>query len=157
MLCHAFTTARYLQEVTVPQIESTLAANGRDRDKFEIVATMFTAAGDTEEQIQKARTALRRQVSFYGSTPAYKGVFELHGWHDLQPKLNRLSKEGKWDEMATSLPEEVVDAFVISGTAEQVVDHLKTVFAGKIDRTTFGFDVKDPDRLKALIQRMKTA
>jgi alkanesulfonate monooxygenase SsuD/methylene tetrahydromethanopterin reductase-like flavin-dependent oxidoreductase (luciferase family) len=57
--------------------------------------------------------------------------------------------------MAASLPEEVVDAFVVSGTAEQVVDKLKTIFDGKIDRTTFGFDVKDPDRLKALIQRMK--
>jgi hypothetical protein len=46
---------------------------------------------------------------------------------------------------------------VVSGTAEQVVDQLKTVFAGKIDRTSFGFDTKDPDRLKALIQRMKAA
>ncbi len=157
MLCHAFTTARYLQEVTVPMIEATLAENGRDRSKFEIVATMFTAAGDTEEQVQKARTALRRQISFYGSTPAYKGVFELHGWNDLQPKLNRLSKEGKWDEMAASLPEEVVDAFVISGTPEQVVDEMKVMFGGKIDRTSLGFEVKDPDRLKALIQRMKAA
>jgi len=157
MLCHAFTTPRYLREVTVPMIEATLAENGRDRGKFEIVATMFCAAGDTDEEVDKARTALRRQISFYGSTPAYKGVFELHGWNDLQPRLNRLSKEGKWDEMAESLSEEVVDAFVISGTPEKVVDQLKTVFAGKIDRTTFGFGVKDPDRLKALIQRMKAA
>jgi len=82
-------------------------------------------------------------------------VFELHGWNDLQPKLNRLSKEGKWDEMADSLPEEVIDAFVLSGTAEQVVDQMKTIFGGKIDRTSLGFDVKDPDRQKALIQRAK--
>jgi probable F420-dependent oxidoreductase len=155
MLCHAFTTARYLQEVTVPAIEETLAQNGRDRSKFEIVATMFCAAGDTEEEVQKARKRLRTQISFYGSTPAYKGVFELHGWYDLQPKLNRLSKEGKWDEMAEMLPEEVVDAFVISGTPEQVVDQMKTVFAGKIDRTSLGFAVKDPDRRKALIQRAR--
>jgi probable F420-dependent oxidoreductase len=155
LLCHAFTTGRYLREVTVPMVEETLAANGRDRSKFEIVATMFTAAGDTDEEVQKARTRLRQQVSFYGSTPAYKGVFELHGWFDLQPKLNRLSKEGKWDEMAASLPEEVVDAFVISGTAEQVIDEMKVMFGGKIDRTSLGFEVKDPDRLKALIQRAR--
>ena len=60
--------------------------------------------------------------------------------------------------MAESLSEEVVDAFVISGTAEQVVDQLKTVFAGKIDRTTFGFDVEgSATGCKALIQRMKSA
>lgn len=75
-------------------------------------------------------------------------MFGSHGWHDLQPKLNCLSKESKWDEMAASLSEQVVDAFVISGTAEQVVDQLKTTFAGKIDRTSFGFDINDPDRLK---------
>jgi alkanesulfonate monooxygenase SsuD/methylene tetrahydromethanopterin reductase-like flavin-dependent oxidoreductase (luciferase family) len=98
---------------------------------------------------------MRKQVSFYGSTPAYKGVFELHGWYDLQPKLNRMSKEGKWDEMADSLPEEVVDAFVISGTPEQVVDQMKTIFAGKIDRTSLGVSVKDPDRQKALIQQAR--
>lgn len=157
MLCHAFTTPRYLQEVTVPLIEASLAEHKRDRSKFEIVASSFVAAGDTEEEIQKARTSLRKQISFYGSTPAYKGVFELHGWYDLQPKLNRLSKEGKWDEMAASLSEDVVDAFVISGTAEQVVDQMKTIFAGKIDRTSLGFEVKDPERLKALIQRTKAA
>jgi probable F420-dependent oxidoreductase len=155
LLCHAFTTPRYLQEVTVPEVERALAENGRDRRAFEIVATTFTAAGDTEEEIQKARAALRRQISFYGSTPAYKGVFELHGWYDLQPELNRLSKEGKWDEMAAGLSEDVVDAFVVSGTAEQVVDQLKTIFAGKIDRTSLSLGVEDPDRMKALIHRMK--
>jgi probable F420-dependent oxidoreductase len=157
MLCHAFTTPRYLQEVTVPLIEASLAERGRERSEFEIVASMFVAVGDTEEEVQRARKKLRQQVSFYGSTPAYKGVFELHGWYDLQPKLNRLSKEGKWDEMAASLPEDVVDAFVISGTAEQVVDQMSTTFAGKIDRTSFGFEVDDPDRRKALIQRIKSA
>ena len=155
VLCHAFTTAKYLHEVTIPMIETTLEEKGRKRSDFEIVATMFTATGDTDEEIQKARDKLRTQVSFYGSTPAYKGVFELHGWYDLQPKLNRMSKEGKWDEMAESLPEEVVDAFVISGTPEQVVDKLKTTFAGKIDRSSLGFDIKDPDRLQALIARAR--
>ena len=57
--------------------------------------------------------------------------------------------------MAESLPEEVVDAFVVSGTPEQVVDKLKETFAGKIDRSSLGFDVKDPDRLKALIARAR--
>jgi probable F420-dependent oxidoreductase len=157
VLCHQFTTARYLQEVTIPLVETTLAEHGRSRAKFEIFSSMFTAAGDTEEAVQKGRTAMRDQISFYGSTPAYKAVFELHGWHDLQPKLNRLSKEGRWKEMAASLPEEVVDAFVVSGSPEQVVDQMKAIFGGKVDWTMLPPEVKDPDRLKALVQRMKAA
>ena len=70
MLCHAFTTLRYLREVNVPMVETTLAEKVRDRAGFEIVATMFTAGGDTDEQVHKACTRLRTQVSFYGSTPA---------------------------------------------------------------------------------------
>ena len=35
LLVHAFSTERYLQEVTVPQIETTLAENGRDRGQFD--------------------------------------------------------------------------------------------------------------------------
>ena len=40
-----------------------------------------------------------QQIAFYGSTPAYRKVLELHGWGDLQDELNRLSKEGRWAEM----------------------------------------------------------
>ena len=36
------------------------------------------------------------QIAFYGSTPAYRPVLDLHGWGDLQTELNRLSKAGEW-------------------------------------------------------------
>ena len=41
----------------------------------------------------------RRQIAFYGSTPAYRGVLEHHGWDELHPELNRLSKQGEWVKM----------------------------------------------------------
>jgi probable F420-dependent oxidoreductase len=155
MLCHGFTTPKYTVEVTIPMIENTIKAKGRDRSKFEIVASLMTVVGDTDEQLQKGFDRVRESISFYGSTPAYKGVFECHGWYDLQPKLNRLSKEGKWDEMAKSIPQEVVEAFAIGGTAEEVIEKRKKIFAGHVDRTGLGIDVFDPDRTKALIKQMK--
>ena len=48
---------------------------------------------------QGATRASREQIAFYGSTPAYRGVLELHGWGDLQDELNALSKQGEWAEM----------------------------------------------------------
>ena len=155
MLCHAFTTPRYLAEVTVPAIEQTLQANDRDRSKFEIVATLYTVAGDTDEEIEKGLAALRQQVSFYGSTPAYRGVLELHGWNDLQPELNRLSKAGRWDEMAELITPEMCETFALIGTPEQIVERQKALFKGRIDRTSLNFSVSDPDRMKALIKALK--
>ncbi|MBV9508972.1 MAG: TIGR03617 family F420-dependent LLM class oxidoreductase [Caulobacteraceae bacterium] len=155
MLCHGFTTPRYLAEVTVPAIEQTLQAKGRDRSKFEIVATLFTVAGDADEEIEKGLETLRQQVSFYGSTPAYRGVLELHGWGDLQPELNRLSKAGKWDEMAGLITPEMCETFALIGTPEQIVEKQKTLFAGRIDRTSLNVSVSDPDRMKALIKALK--
>ena len=157
VLCHSFTTPKYMHEVTIPQIEKTLAAAGRDRKKFDIVAQLFTVVGDTDEEIAKGMEFIRSQISFYGSTPAYKGVFECHGWHDLQPRLNLLSKEGKWKEMSDLLTDEVVEAFAVVGTAEQVADRLVKLYAGKVDRTSFPFTDLDPDRQAILLKTLKAA
>ena len=35
---------------------------------------------------------MRARLAFYGSTPAYQVVLDVHGWGDLQPELNTLSK-----------------------------------------------------------------
>ncbi len=157
VLCHGFTTPKYMHEVTIPKIEQTLAAAGRDRSKFDIVAQLFTVVGDTDEERAKGMEAIRGQISFYGSTPAYKGVFEVHGWYDLQPQLNLLSKQGKWKEMSDLLTDEVVDAFAVVGTAEQVADKLIKLYAGKVDRTGFPFTDLDPDRQKELLKKLKAA
>ncbi len=42
-----------------------------------------------------ALAAVRNQVAFYASTPAYAGVLELHGWGDLAAELNALSVSGR--------------------------------------------------------------
>jgi alkanesulfonate monooxygenase SsuD/methylene tetrahydromethanopterin reductase-like flavin-dependent oxidoreductase (luciferase family) len=143
--------------VTIPQIEQTLAAQGRDRKKFDVVAQLFTVVGDNDEEIAKGLEFIRGQISFYGSTPAYKGVLECHGWYDLQPQLQALSKQGKWDEMAKLLTQEVVETFAVIGTAEQVADKLVKLYAGKVDRTGFPFTDLDRDRQKALLAKLKAA
>ena len=55
---------------------------------------------ETDEELAKGRDAMRPRLAFYGSTPAYKVVLDAHGWGDLQPELNRLSKTGDWATMA---------------------------------------------------------
>ena len=100
MLVHAFSTPRYLREVTVPAIERGLAKSGRSREGFQVCYPPFVVTGNDEKEWEAARTGVSRQIAFYGSTPAYRPVLECHGLGDLQDELNRLSQQGKWLEMA---------------------------------------------------------
>jgi hypothetical protein len=87
--------------------------------------------------MEKAAVGVRRQIAFYGSTPAYKGVLELHGWNDLQPKLNQLSKEGKWEEMGTAIDDDVLDAFAVVASPDKVASGLLSRYGGVLDRLSF--------------------
>ena len=69
--------------------------------------------------MEKADKAVRQQIAFYGSTPAYRPVLELHGWGDLQPELNTLSKRGEWVKMGELIADEVLDAFAVVCPAGQ--------------------------------------
>ena len=91
--------------------------------------------GETEEEIEAARRT-RNRIAFYGSTPAYRPVLELHGWGDLQTELNTLSKQGEWDEMGRRIDDDVLDAFAVRGTPEQIAALLQERFGGVIDRVS---------------------
>jgi probable F420-dependent oxidoreductase len=143
MLVHAFTTERYLKEVTLPVIEAELAASGRGRADFQLSYPAFVVTGDTEAQISAAAEGTRKQIAFYGSTPAYRPVLELHGWGDLQPELNRLSKQGDWDEMGRQITDEILDAFAVIGPPEEIPALLLQRFGDVIDRISLYMPSRD--------------
>jgi len=155
VLCHAFTTPRYLVEETIPTIETALAAAGRQRSAFEITAQLFTVIGDTDEAIARGMDGLRRDLAFYGSTPAYRPVLECQGWGDLQGELHRLSREGRWDDMASLVTEEMARTFAFVGTAEQVADAMIMTLGGKVDRMQFPSQGLEPDRLGDILARLR--
>ena len=137
MLAHGFTTERYLREVTIPALDRGLAKAGRARQDFEISCPVFIVTGASNEQMAKADEGTRRQIAFYGSTPAYRGVLELHGWGDLQPELNGLSKQGKWAEMGTLITDEVLHAFAVVAPPADVPKEVISRFGDVIDRLSF--------------------
>ena len=95
IIIHAFTTEKYLREVTIPAIERGLEKSGRSRDDFEISYPCFVITGRDEKELAEAKVATKRQIAFYGSTPAYKPVLESIGAGDLQGELNTMSKQGR--------------------------------------------------------------
>jgi probable F420-dependent oxidoreductase len=157
-LCHAFTTERYLREVTIPALERGQAKAGKTMDGFEITGPGFVVTGTTEEEMAAAAKATREQIAFYGSTPAYRPVLELHGWGDLQDDLNRLSKQGKWVEMGELIDDEILDTFAVVAEPEQIAPEIKKRYGDVISRISFYAPYKsDPGRWRAVMEDLRAA
>jgi probable F420-dependent oxidoreductase len=137
MLAHGFTTERYLREVTVPALERGLAASGRVRSDVQISYPGLVVTGADEAGFAAAAKAVKSQLAFYGSTPAYRPVLELHGWGDLQPELNTLSKRGAWDEMAGLIDDDMLNTFAVVGELDDIAELVLERFSGVVDRFNF--------------------
>lgn len=155
IILHAFTTEKYIREVTLPAVEAGLAKSGRSRSDFQISYPGFIVSGRTEEEFDAAKAGVCKQIAFYGSTPAYAPVLGIHGWGDLQPELNRLSKEGRWDEMGTLITDDILNEFAVVGEPDEAVEKFKDKFADMIDRTTANFAANDEDHHQALMAKLR--
>jgi probable F420-dependent oxidoreductase len=156
VFCHGFTTEKYLREVTIPALERGRATAGKTMDGFEIVGPSFVVTGTTDEQMSKAAAATRQQIAFYGSTPAYRKVLDVHGWGGMQDELNRLSKQGKWEEMGSLIDDEILNTFAVVGAPETVAPELGRRYADVIDRLSFYAPYEsDPDRWAPVMEALK--
>ncbi|TAJ48235.1 MAG: TIGR03617 family F420-dependent LLM class oxidoreductase [Herbiconiux sp.] len=148
MLAHTFTTRRYLDEVTLPALARGRAASGRT-DPVEISLPAFVALGTTDAELATAQTAVKKQIAFYGSTPTYKPVLELHGWESVHEQLHRASLTGEWDAMGGLITDEMLDAFAVSGTPAEVAAGLRERFGGVVSRLSFSAPYAVPDEVWA--------
>ncbi len=158
LLCHGFTTESYLREVTLPAISEGLDAGGRARADIELSLPAFVVTGTTEEELASAAKGTREQIAFYGSTPAYRGVLEHHGWGDLQTELNALSKDGRWIDMGERIEDDMLAAFAVVAEPDQVADQLLARFGDAVDRLSFYLPYKaSPELLANTVQRIRAA
>ena len=139
VIAHAFTTKRYADEVTTPALEAGLAKAGRSRADVEVSCPVFVVTGETEEATAASAVGVRRQLAFYGSTPAYRGVLELHGWGELHTELHALSKQGRWDEMGELFTDDVLAEFAVVAPVAELAAALRRRCAGAIDRVLPAF------------------
>ena len=157
-ICHGFTTEKYLREVTLPALARGRAKAGKTMDGFEIVGPSFVVTGTTAAEMAAAVAGTRQQIAFYGSTPAYKGVLDMHGWGGLQEQLNGLSKQGKWVEMGNLIDDEILNTFAVVGEPEQIAPELHRRYGDVIQRVSFYAPYKtDPARWQKVIEAAKAS
>lgn len=127
LLVMPFGSKRFLHETTMPAVREGLAAAGRSQDDFAVVPEIIVSVGEDH-------TSTRMLLAFYGSTPAYRPVLDAHGWGDLQPELNAMSKQGRWQEMATLIDDDILHTIAACGTPKEVAEHIRDRVDGVSER-----------------------
>ena len=134
-IAHAFTTPDYLEQVSLPAL-----ADGRDRggrDHTDVVVTPFVVTGSDEAARAASERAVREQIAFYGSTPSYRAVMELHGWGEAADALHAASRRGEWREMGAIITDDMMSAFAIDcpspdvGALREAIDGRFGLFASR--------------------------
>ncbi len=137
---HSFTTQRYLRERTIPLLEEGLARSGRTMADFSISFSAFVVTGRTEEEMAAADLGVRRQIAFYGSTPAYRPVLAMHGWEELGRELNYVSRgteDDRWERMGELVDDDVLAAFAVVAEPDQLGPALVERYGDIVDRFSF--------------------
>ena len=159
LVVHGFTTERYLREVTLPALAEGAARAGRPRNEIEVTCPGFVVLDDNGVGVAARVTAVRRQIAFYGSTPAYRPVLALHGWGELADRLHALSvtsDEGRWAAMGDLIDDEVLSAFAVIGRPQDAGAELKRRYGDVADRVTLPSAAGlPPDQVRDLLAALR--
>ena len=155
LLLHPFTSDRHLAEVTLPRL-----ARARERaqrtDPLTVVCQAVVACTSDPSRAAALDDAARWLVAFYGSTPAYAPVLDAEGRGHLHPELRRLSRTGRWEEMAAMIDDDLLDGVVLRGDPAEVAARLRTRFDGVADRVALSTPGGiDDDDLAALVREVR--
>ncbi|HEV8625720.1 MAG TPA: TIGR03617 family F420-dependent LLM class oxidoreductase [Acidimicrobiia bacterium] len=134
LIVHPFHSRAYLDDVIRPAVADGARSAGRAPEDVAVVGSVLVATGSDAAELAAATEIVRGWLSFYASTPAYRAVLAHHGWADLHEPMRALSKEGRWDEMARCLPDEVVRGLAVVGPPDEAGRIIAERYAGRADR-----------------------
>ena len=156
LIIHPFNSMPFLLEHALPAVERGLAKSNRTRGDFTLQINAIVITGETAADRAIATESVRSLLGFYASTPAYRPPMEAVGYGDLQPELNRLSKEGRWDELGSYIDDSFLHAFATSGTPGEISATLVEKYGAYADRLAIYAPYSAPDAMwKSIVARLK--
>ena len=121
-----FFSPEHVGEV-MPSLEEGAARSGRSLDGFDIAPTVNVLVSD---DVDAARDVMRPMIALYvggmGSREKnfYNQLVQRYGFEDAAREVQDLYLEGKKDEAAAALPDELIDTVTLCGPADVVRDRL---------------------------------
>jgi probable F420-dependent oxidoreductase len=135
-LVHPFHTPAFLESVTKPALARGLASAGRARSDLSVGLQLLVVSGRDAEERERARFAVRAQIAFYASTPAYRGVLDSCGRGALHPEFHALSRRGDWRAMAGLVDDALLETVAVCASFEDLAERVAARCAGFADRVS---------------------
>jgi F420-dependent oxidoreductase-like protein len=142
-----------------PLLEEGAARSGRSLDGFEIVPNVSMMISDDRAA---ARDLMRPILALYvggmGSREKnfYNAAVSRYGFGDAAKTVQDLYLDGKKDEAAAALPEELIDLVTLAGPAEHIrerVDAYREAGVGTLSISPMAFDFEGRlDQLRKLAE-----
>jgi len=131
---HPLHSLPYIDDVVLPAIAAGTEHAGRPVGAVRVVCPVMTAVADDEQGRRDQREQLRARLAFYGSTPGYGIVFEASGWPDVADRLRELQRARDMAGLTAAITDEMVDAFAVTATWDELPRALFTRYRGRVDR-----------------------
>ena len=158
VLLHSYSTHKYTREVILPNLARGAARRGRTLDDLEISGAGFVVTGPDQQELDRQKQITKGRIAFYASTRSYAPIMSAHGWDDTAEKLYRMSVDGQWSDMPAQITDEMLDAFAVIGTYDEIIPTIKKTIGGYAASLGFNIPVKSPkdeDLLKEMLIELR--
>jgi len=132
----------------LPRMAEGMRRSGRSREHFDVFGGGFVVTGPDQRTVADGMEWVRKRVAFYGSTRSYLPILSLHGLDALGLKLHTMSLEGRWDEMAAEVSDDVVRIFAACGTYDEIAQAIEARYGGLADSIELNFPADTPAGLQ---------
>ncbi len=117
LLGHTLFTTGYLQDVALPAIERGTRKAGRSMADVRVASLVFASV---HEDAELARAEVATQIAFYATAKTYAPLLERTGFGAAGEAIRAAFARGDVDAMVAAVPERMVDALAVAGTAADV-------------------------------------
>jgi probable F420-dependent oxidoreductase len=138
----------YIARHVVPKVAEGARKSARPPSDVAIIVPVMTVVGDTDEERDRQREAVRASMAFYGSTPNYAFIWDEAGFEGTTARIREKQKAADFAGMAAQVSDDHVAAFATESTWDMLADKLIQKYAGTATRLVLYNAVGDPERFE---------
>ncbi len=140
---HPMHSVGYLNDVVRPAIDAGAKTRNKSVNDISLYSPVFAITGNTQAEIDASEKEVRRQVSFYASTPNYRALLEYHGYDKLGKELSALMRNGQLDDMPKLVPDALLEQVAVVGSPSELPRILRERYEGVLDRVSLYFPIDE--------------
>jgi probable F420-dependent oxidoreductase len=138
----------YLKRHVLPTVAEGAATAGRSPSDVAVIVPAMTIVGDSDEERDEQREAVRFSMAFYGSTPNYAFIWDQAGFEGTTARIREKQKAGDFKGMAAQITDEQIGVFATESTWDGLADALATKYAGIATRIVLYNALGDDERFE---------